>query len=161
MAVLRIDPLGVFNFYLTLIDASNVDGTLITAPSNYKVAGFSECSGLEATVEVFEYKEGGLNDYVHKFPTRASFANITLKRGVVYRPDDLWQWHSDFVQGRGKRKDGLIVLLDEARQPAKEWKFMQGIPMKWVGPALNAAQSNVAMESLEISHEGLFLEVGA
>jgi phage tail-like protein len=161
MALLRIDPLGVFNFYLTLIDASNVLGTLITAAINYKVAGFSECSGLEASVEVFDYKEGGVNGYVHKFPTRASHSNLTLKHGVIYLYDDLWSWHYDFVQGQGKRKDGLIVLLDEARQPAKVWKFKRGIPMKWVGPQLNASQGNVAIESLEISHEGLILEVGA
>jgi len=158
---LRIDPLGVFNFYLTLLDTSNVFGTLITAALSYKVAGFSECSGLEATFEVFEYKEGGLNNYVHKFPTRASFSNITLKHGVIYLYDDLSSWHNDFVLGKGKRKDGLIALLDEARQPAKIWRFKAGIPMKWTGPALNASQSSVAIESLEISHEGLFMELGA
>ena len=158
---IRIDPLGVFNFYLTLLDASNVVGTLITAALSYKVAGFSECSGLEATLEVFEYKEGGLNDHVHKFPTRASFANITLKHGVIYLYDDLWSWHNDWVLGKGKRKDGLIVLMDEAKQPAKIWRFKQGIPMKWSGPALNANQSSVAIESLEISHEGLLMELGA
>jgi phage tail-like protein len=158
---LRIDPLGVFNFYLTLVDASNLAGTLISAVFNYTVAGFSECSGLEATVEIFEYKEGGVNDYVHKFPTRASFGNITLKHGVIYLYDDLWTWHNGFVLGNGKRKDGLIVLLDESRSPVKLWKFARGIPTKWIGPALNASQSAVAIESLEISHEGLFLQVGA
>src|SRR5689334_8334690 len=150
---LRIDPLGVFNFYLTLLDTSNVVGTLISAALNYKVAGFSECTGLEATVEVFEFKEGGVNNYVRKFPTRASFANITLKHGVIYLFDDLWSWHNDFVLGQGKRKDGLIVLMNESRSPVKVWKFKHGIPMKWVGPSLNAAQSNVAIESLEIAHE--------
>jgi phage tail-like protein len=160
-SALRIDPLGVFNFYLTLVDSSNVVGTLISAALNYTVAGFSECSGLEATVEVMEYKEGGVNDYVHKFPTRASFANVTLKHGVIYLYDDLWTWHNAFVLGNGTRKDGLIVLLNESRTPTKVWKFKRGIPMKWVGPSLNATQSAVAIESLEISHEGLFLEVGA
>jgi phage tail-like protein len=159
--VLRIDPLGAFNFYLTLIDSSDVLGTLITMAVSYKVAGFSECSGLDATLEVFEIKEGGRNDHVHKFPTRASHGNITLKHGAIFLYDDLWTWHFDFVKGRGKRKDGLVVLLDEARSPAKVWKFTRGIPMKWVGPALNAQQSNVAVESLEIAHEGLELEVGA
>jgi phage tail-like protein len=160
-SALRIDPLGVFNFYLTLIDASNIVGTLITAAVNYKVAGFSECSGLEATVELFEIKEGGVNDFVHKFPTRASFGNITLKHGVIYLYDDLWSWHNGFVLGTGKRKDGLIVMLDESRAPVKVWKFKRGIPTKWVGPSLNATQNAVAIESLEIGHEGLFLEVGA
>jgi phage tail-like protein len=100
----KTDPIGVFNFSLTLID------TLSGAADQYQVAGFSECSGLEATVEVIDYKEGGVNDYVHKFPTRASFANITLKHGVIYLYDDLWSWHYDFVQGKGKRKDGTIIL---------------------------------------------------
>lgn len=161
MASIRIDPLGVFNFYLTLIDSSNVVGTLISAALNYAVAGFSECSGLEITMEVMEYKEGGVNSYVHKFLTRASHTNITLKRGVTSLEDDLWTWHQNFVQGVGTRRDGLIVLLDDSRSPTKVWKFTRGIPLKWVGPSLNATQSGVAIESLEISHEGLLLEVGA
>lgn len=160
MASARNDPLGVFNFYLTLIGSSNVLGTLISAALNYAVAGFSECSGLEATIEVMEYKEGGVNDHVHKFPTRASHSNITLKRGMIVLADDLWAWHQSFVQGSGTRRDGLIVLLDESRSPAKVWKFKRGIPLKWVGPSLNATQSGAAIESLEISHEGLELEVG-
>jgi phage tail-like protein len=158
---LRIDPLSTFNFYITLIDSSNVAGTLISAALNYFVAGFSECSGIDASIEVIDYKEGGVNDYVHKFATRTSFSNLTLKHGVIFLSDDLWTWHNDWVQGSGKRKDGLIVLLDESRSPAKVWKFKRGIPSKWVGPSLNAAQSNVAIESLEIAHEGLVLEVGA
>ena len=61
-------------------------------------------------------------------------------------------------QGKGKRKDGLIVLLNEARRPAKMWKFKRGLLVKWVGPSFNASQSNVAIESLEIAHEGLVFE---
>jgi len=160
-SVLRIDPLGVFNFYITLIDTSDVVGTLITMALNYKVAGFSECTGLDATVEVFDIKQGGVNDHVYRFPTRASHGNITLKHGVIYLYDDLWTWHYDFVKGHGKRKDGVITLMDEARRPAKVWKFRKGIPTKWTGPALNALQSNTAIESLEIAHEGLELTLGA
>jgi phage tail-like protein len=158
---LRIDPLSTFNFYITLIDNTNVLGTLISAVLNYAVAGFSECSGLDATVEIMDYREGGVNGYVHKFATRTTYSNLTLKHGVIYLYDDLWTWHYDWVQGIGKRKDGLIVLMDEAKKPAKVWKFKRGIPSKWVGPSLNAAQSNAAIESLEIAHEGLVLEVGA
>lgn len=158
---LRIDPLGVQNFFLTLVDSSNVVGTLITLALNYKVAGFSECSGLDASVEVFEIREGGVNDHLWKFPTRASHGNITLKHGVIYLYDDLWSWHYDFVKGKGKRKDGIITLMDEAHRPAKVWKFAKGLPMKWVGPSLNASQSAVAIESLEIAHQGLTLTVGA
>ncbi len=123
---LRIDPLGVFNFYLTLLDTSNVVGTLITAALSYKVAGFSECSGLDATVEVFEYKEGGLNDYVRKFPTRASFSNITLKHGVIYLYDDLclsrfrtraclWNWGREGNQHYQERHAMEINYEDQER----------------------------------------------
>ena len=160
----RTEPLGAFNFYLTLLDTTDVDvtGTLIDAAFNYAVAGFSECSGLDVTLEVMEYKEGGVNDYVHKFPTRASHGNLTLKRGLTLLDDDLWNWHQGFVQGfvQGavKRKNGLVFLMDESRSRAKVWMFKRGIPMKWVGPSLNATQSAVAIESLEIAHEGLTLE---
>jgi phage tail-like protein len=158
---LRIDPLGVYNFYLTLLDSQNTVGTLITAAVNYFVAGFSECSGMDATIEVMDFKEGGLNSHVWKFPTRASHSNITLKHGAIYLYDDLWSWHYDWVQGKGTRKDGLIVLKDNAGRPAKIWKFKRGIPVKWSGPALNASQNNVAIESLEIAHEGLVMTLGA
>jgi phage tail-like protein len=160
MAV-RTDPLGAFNFYITLIDSSNLLGTAISVIANYAVAGFSECSGLEATVEILDYREGGRNGFVHRFATRANHANITLKHGVIFEYDDLWTWHYGWVQGQGTRKDGLIVLENEARKPAKVWKFKRAIPTKWVGPSLNAAQSAVAIESLEIAHEGLVLEAGA
>ena len=102
--IFRIDPLGVFNFYLTLIDSSNVVGTLITAALTYKVAGFSECSGLEASMEVIDYKEGGRNETVLKFPTRASFANLTLKHGAIYLYDDLWTWHREWPSPSGGQR---------------------------------------------------------
>jgi phage tail-like protein len=158
---LRIDPLSGFNFYITLIDSSNLAATLLTAVLNYAVAGFAECSGLDATMEVMDYREGGVNGYVHKFATRATYSNLVLKRGVIYLYDDLWNWHHSWVQGAGTRKDGLVVLLDEAQKPAKIWKFKRGIPTKWVGPSLNASQNGVAFESLDIAHEGLELELGA
>ena len=160
-SVFRIDPLTVHNFFLTLVDTSDVVGTLINLAVSYKVAGFSECSGLDATLEVFDIREGGVNDHLWKFPTRATHGNITLKHGVIYLYDDLWTWHNDFIKGKGKRKDGIITLMDEQRRPAKVWKFAKGIPMKWIGPSMNASQSAIAIESLEIAHEGLTLTVGA
>lgn len=160
-ALLRTDPLAGFNFVISLLDSSNLLGTVISLAANYLVAGFSECSGLEASMELMDYREGGQNGFVHRLATRANFANIVLKHGVIFEYDDLWTWHSQWVRGQGTRKDGVIVLLDAARNPAKVWKFKRGIPMKWVGPPLNAAQSQVAIESLEIAHEGLVLEVGA
>jgi phage tail-like protein len=160
MAALRIDPLGVYNFYLTLLDSQSPVGALISVAVNYFVAGFSECSGIEASFEVMPLKEGGVNSHVWQLPVRASHSNIILKHGAIYLYDDLWDWHYSWVQGQGKRKDGLIVLNDNGGQPAKMWKFKRGIPVKWTGPSLNASQSNVAIEALEIAHEGLEMQLG-
>jgi phage tail-like protein len=128
----------------------------ISAIASYAVGGFSECTGLDMTMEIHEYKEGGVNDYVHKFATRAGFSNITLKRGMGLT-DDLWVWHYNYVQGKGKRRDGVIALMSEVRIPVKVWVFKRGIPLKWAGPTLNALQDAVAIEVLEIAHEGLEL----
>jgi phage tail-like protein len=160
MGTQRIDPLGAYNFYLTLLDSQSSSDTLISVSVNYCVAGFSECSGIEASFEVMELKEGGLNTHVWKLPVRASHSNITLKHGSIYAYDDLWDWHYGWVQGQGTRRDGLIVLNDSSGAPAKMWKFSRGIPVKWSLAALNASQNTIAIESLEISHEGLEMELG-
>jgi phage tail-like protein len=153
---IRIDPVPGFNFYISLIDSSSTLALGTSAVSAVVGGGFSECSGLDATLQVEEYMEGGENRYVHKFPTRMTYGNITLKRGITFA-EDLWNWHAAYVNGTGKRRDGVISLLDEMQLPLKTWKFKRGLPLKWTGPTLNASQSAVAIESLEIMHEGLEL----
>ncbi len=155
----RTDPFPAFRFYITLIDSSSTLAKVKTdIPAIEKSAngGFSECSGLDMTMEVFEYKEGGVNDFVYKFPTRAEFSNITLKKGIGLT-DDLWLWHYEYIQYKGKRRNGMISLMNEAGNSVKVWTFKNGLPLKWTGPDLNAAQGALAIESLEISHEGLEL----
>ena len=93
---------------------------------NYFVAGFSECSGIEASFEVMELKEGGLNTHVWKLPVRASHSNITLKHGAIYAYDDLWDWHYGWVQGQGTRKDGLIVLNDSSGAAGQDVEVQTG-----------------------------------
>lgn len=158
----RIDPVLGFNFYISLVRTSSSLGKVLgNSPLESRllstdlaiVGGFSECSGLEGTLQVEEYSEGGENRYVHKFPTRMTYANIVLKRGITFS-QDLWKWHYDYANGKGKRLDGLITLLDEDREPVQNWAFQGGMPLKWSGPTLNAAQSAVAVETLEIIHQG-------
>ena len=120
------------------------------------VAGFSECSGLETTLEVQDYPEGGNNGLIRKFPGRVSWGPIKLRRGIALN-DELWNWHFDFVEGHGRRRDGIITLMDEQQNPVKAWRFKKGLPVKWVGPSMNAGQAQVAIEELEIGHEGLKL----
>jgi phage tail-like protein len=148
--------LPAFNFYITLLDVSSVGSTLLSGVSGFALGGFSECAGLDAGMEIEEYKEGGVNDRVHKFVKRAQFSNITLKRGVGFG-EDLWLWYEAFLTGNGTRRNGLIVLANELRIPVKVWSFEHAIPVKWTGPALNAGSSALAIESIEIAHEKLSL----
>lgn len=150
----RVDPYLAFNFLITLVDSANAPGTPLTAAQSKPAGGFSECSGLEMSMDIEEYKEGGNNGLTLRFPTRVKWANLRLKRGVAIA-DDLWLWHYGFVQGRVVRRDGVVTLQDEQQNPVKVWSFTRGLPVKWTGPSLNATQNQVAIEELEIAHEGL------
>ncbi len=150
----RNDPVRSYNFLVTLVDSGS---TLATTPYDLKQSawgGFSECTGLDTTLDVEEYKEGGNNGGSLKFPTRTTWTNLHLKRGVTGSPL-LWQWYFTFVQGKGIRRDGIIILQDDQHKPVMVWQFRRGLPVKWAGPNLNAQQNQVAIEELEIAHEGL------
>jgi phage tail-like protein len=147
-------PVGGHNFNVRLLDTAKPGTALLTTVAPPPGGGFSECLGLESTMQVEEYREGGRNDGVLKFPGRIAGNNIRLKRGVGVSPD-LWKWHESYLRGQGKRRDGVIELLDDAGSVVSTWRFRRGIPIRWVGPGLIAGQNNVAVEELEIAHEGL------
>ena len=153
---IRSDPFPGFNFQVVLIDDSSKLATALTAVSVVMGGSFSECSGLEGTLQLEEYPEGGENRFVHKFATRMTYANISLRRGITFS-EDLWNWHFDYVNGRGKRRDGMIFLKNELQIPLKMWVWRAGLPVKWSGPTFNATQNAVAIEGLEIAHQGLEL----
>ena len=138
----RNDPYLGFNFRV------DIDG--IT------VAGFSECSGLTTESDHVEYRVGDEPITVRKLPGLNKYPNIVLKRGYT-TAKELWQWRLSTMNGKVDRRSGSIILLDEARKPALEWKFREGWACKWEGPALNAKNNEVAIETLEICHEGLEL----
>jgi phage tail-like protein len=135
----RDDPYKSFNFLV------EIEGITIAA--------FSEASGLESETAVIEYRAGG-DHLVRKLPGLTKFANIVLRSGVT-QSAELWNWRKAVVDGAVDRRDGSIVLLDDRRNVAVRWNFHQGWPCKWQGPTLNAKSSDVAIETLEIAHEGL------
>jgi phage tail-like protein len=137
----RNDPYSSFNF---LVDIGGA------------VAGFSECSGLTTETDPIEYRNGNEDITVRKLPGLKKFTNIVLKRGYT-DATELWEWRKTVLDGRTERRAGTITLLNEAREPALRWEFREGWPSKWEGPALNAKNNEVAIESLEIAHEGLRL----
>lgn len=155
----RVDPVLSHNFLVSLLDTSSTWAIVKTAATSavmdVALGGFSECSGLEMSLDVHEYEEGGRNGGTLKFPTRVKWQNITLKKGVG-AGTALWDWQYGFVDGRGKRRDGIIVLQNELRIPNNIWYFRRGLPVRYTGPSLNAGQSAVAIESIEIAHEGLW-----
>jgi phage tail-like protein len=139
----RNDPYKVFNFIVEL------DGIAS--------AGFTECSGLSTTTEVIEYREGNDKAGIRKLPGLTKFSNIVLKRGFT-RSSELWNWRKTVMNGTVDRRSGTITLLADDHTPLARFRFHNGWPAKWEGPALNAKSSEVAIETLEIAHEGLDVE---
>jgi phage tail-like protein len=135
----RNDPYKNFNFLV------EIDGIARAA--------FSEVGGLESETTVVEYRSGA-EGTIRKLPGLTKFANIVLRRGITQDPE-LWNWRKSVVQGNVDRRNGAIILLDDQRTEVVRWNFREGWPCKWQGPALNAKNSEVAIEMLEIAHEGL------
>jgi phage tail-like protein len=133
------DPFRTFSFRVEL--------------AGLTVAAFTEVSGLESEAEVIEYREGG-DGRVRKLPGLRKYANIVLKRGLT-QDVELWNWHKDVLEGNESRRNGSVILLDEHGQEAVRWNFWNAWPCRWEGPNLNARSNDVAIETLELAHEGL------
>lgn len=118
------------------------------------VGGFSEVSGLQAETRVEEYREGGVNDFVHRLPGGTGYPNLVLKRGLT-DSEALWQWHQDVVRGKVSRKSGYVILLDSEGKETWRWNFIGAYPVKWVGPDFRADRGTVACETIELAHNGI------
>lgn len=149
-------PLPAFSFFVTLdpSDAYLPAAQAVLIPT-MSVGSFAEVKGLGGELEVMPYPEGGVNDYVHQLPVRHSWGRITLRRGVI-RDLALWVWYrAGLTRSLGARRDGAIVMMDESGGPAIAYAFRGGLAAKWIGPEFNGGQSNVAIDALEIAHQGL------
>jgi phage tail-like protein len=140
----RDDPYKGFNFLV------EIDGI--------SVAAFCEVTGLASETAVIEYRNGSDRaNVVRKLPGLTKYANIVLKRGVT-QDAQLWQWRKAIEQGTPDRRSGVIVLLDDERHPVRRWRFSEGWITKFEGPDLNAKGNDVAIETIEIAHEGLTID---
>lgn len=141
----RKDPYRGFNFRLEI--------------AGLTVASFSEAAGLVAEGDAVDYREGDEKvNWVRKLIGLRKFNNITLKRGYT-KNRELWNWYGKVANGVNDRRDGAIVLMDEARQDVLRWEFVKAWPNKIEGPSLNAAHNEVTMESVELCHEGLSIKL--
>jgi phage tail-like protein len=136
------DPYRQYNFAVEL--------------GNSIVAQFSEVNGLDSTTDVVEYREGNQNMTVRKLPGLTKFSNITLKRGVTVDNQAIWAWREKTATGKIERSQSIaIILMDDTQSAVVRWELAEAWPVKWTGPDMNATGNSVAIETLEIAHEGI------
>ena len=113
---------------------------------------FQEVSGLSMSMGTESIGEGGENRFQHKLPTKASFSDITLKRGLfIYT--ELYRWCKDAIENFDFRPLNLLInLLDENHLPVYSWRVFNAIPVKWELSSFSADKSEVVVESLTISY---------
>lgn len=141
----RVDPYRNFNFLV------EIDG--ITQ------AGFMDCSGFSANTDPIEYREGNENPgsdpkTMRKLPGMTKYNNITLKWGLTDNAE-LYEWYRDITKGKVERRNGSIVVMDLDGKEKVRWNFRNGWPTKWDGPDFSSKGNDVAVETLEITHEGI------
>jgi len=140
----RRDPYRSFNFRL------EIDGLT--------VGSFRECAGLSADGNVVEYREGtDIPRTARKLIGLQTYSNVTLKRGYTTNTE-LWDWHQNIVNGITDRRHGSVILMDEQHKDVMRWSIENAWVKKIDAPTFNATANEVAVESVELVHEGLALE---
>jgi len=118
-------------------------------------AYFHSVSGLKIEIEVVEFREGGVGD-VHKLPGRVNYPNLVLKQGFS-GASELQKWAFRIAAGQFEHKNATIVISDQKNQVIVRYALTNGWPTKWEGPEFDASSNEVAIETIEIAHEGLRL----
>jgi phage tail-like protein len=140
----RNDPLPVFCFKVKLD----------TVPEE---AFFKSVSGLKVEIETVPVREGGQNATTFQLVGATKWSNIVLKRGFTKDSGTrgMLNWCNGWIGQAGVRSGGVITLLDTALTPQAQWTFHNGIPVKWDIGEFDASKSELAIETLEIAHEGI------
>ncbi|MCM8535058.1 MAG: phage tail protein [Lentisphaeraceae bacterium] len=121
--------------------------------------GFQEVSGLSIETQVIEYRDGSMPQYsTIKMSGLQQYSNITLKRGVMAADNEFFAWINATALNKPERRDLTISLLNEEHSPVMVWKVTQAWPTKVEGPSLNSTGNEVAVETIEIAHEGVTIE---
>ena len=133
------------------ISPLNVHSFVLKIPDIDTVGFFMHCSGLELTFDVYEYQEGGNNDFVHRLPGVLNSPNLILSRGLTNEEAlQKWFWTTKTT---AERKE--ITLTLKTQNAERNWTFADAFPVKWTGPTLDADTGDIATETLEIAHSGL------
>ncbi|WP_185231379.1 phage tail protein [Teredinibacter franksiae] len=120
---------------------------------------FSEVSGLDVETEVIEYRHGASSEYSKlKMPGLQKFSNITLKRGVFRGDNEYFEWYNTVKLNTIERRDVMVSLLNEEHEPVMVWKIKNAWPTKIQSTDLKSDGNEVAIESVELVHEGLSIQ---
>ncbi|WP_020535954.1 phage tail protein [Lewinella cohaerens] len=118
--------------------------------------GFTEVTGLERSVEVIEYREGSSKSYSKlKMPGMEALSNVTLKRGTFEGDISFYSWFNTVQMNTVERRDVIVKLLNEENEPTMVWRLANCFAVKYQASELKADGNEVAIETLEIAHEGL------
>jgi len=122
--------------------------------------GFSEVSGLSQEVQAIEYRDGLMSGTTLplKRPGLKKAGNITLKKGMVTENIELYRWLNNSGQPNVERRDLVITLLNDEGTPVFVWSIAQAWPVKFEGPGLKASGNDIAIESVDLAHEGITLK---
>jgi phage tail-like protein len=146
----RNDPYPGFNFQVIVTGVSD-DGAAVSG-------AFTEITGLEVEVKPIEYRTGNEAITARKLPGLVGYMNLTLKRGTT-GDVEFWNWIAEAVSGSVRRTEGAIILHNENQTEVMRWKFVRGWPCKYTGPSFNAANNEIALESVDLCIEGLEVDV--
>lgn len=121
--------------------------------------GFTEVSGLDVETELIEYRHGASPEFSKtKMPGMQKYSNITLKRGSFQSDNEYFEWWNTVKLNKIDRRDITISLLNEEHEPLIVWKIKNAWPLKVQSTDLKADGNEVAIETLELAHEGLIME---
>jgi len=121
--------------------------------------GFTEVSGLDVETDVIEYRDGASPEYHKiKMPGMQKFSKITMKRGTFKGDNEFYDWWNTVALNTIERRDLTISLLNEKHEPVVVWKVKNAWPSKVQPTDLKADGNEVAIESIELEHEGLVLQ---
>ena len=117
---------------------------------------FQEVSGLDIEAQVIEYRHGNSKEFsTIKMPGIKKSGNVTLKRGVFKGDNTFWDWFNAIKMNTIERKEVVISLLDQEGSPTMVWTLKNAWPTKITGTDLKSDGNEVAVETLEVAHEGI------
>ena len=153
--VLDVDPWG--GYYFSLLISKGKGSYEFGASGLHEVAHFMEMSGMKSTATVFEIEEGGVNGFTHKRAGQSKWDNLQL-RYATSSSTFMLEWRDQFLKDAFDQRtkySGAIQMRRNDGEVLREYAFENAWPVSWEGPALNGGGSELAIETLELAHDGI------